>query len=208
MARVAILVDGGFVKQVLKKKSGRYPKAEEIIQHCQALMQAEPLHQDELFRIYYYDCLPFEGTATHPLTGQQTDYSQTAVAEASRKFLREISLKSSVAFRQGELSYQGWRIESQRIGTLLRKLQGGGKLEPEDLTVFLRQKRVDMKIGLDISWLASKRIVDKIVLVTGDSDFIPAMKFARREGVIVCLNHMGHHVKEELLVHADFVIRG
>ena len=61
-----------------------------------------------------------------------------------------------------------------------------------------------MKIGLDVAWLSSKRIVDRIVLVTGDSDFIPAMKFARREGVQVILVTMGHKlIKRELLEHAD-----
>ena len=49
-----------------------------------------------------------------------------------------------------------------------------------------------------------KRFVERIVLVTADSDFIPAMKFARREGVQVTLVTMGHMlVKRELKVHAD-----
>ena len=61
-----------------------------------------------------------------------------------------------------------------------------------------------MKIGLDVAWLSSKRIVDRIILVTADSDFVPAMKFARREGVQVVLVTMGHTlVKRELKVHAD-----
>lgn len=63
-----------------------------------------------------------------------------------------------------------------------------------------------MKIGLDVAWLASKSIVDRIILVTADSDFVPAMKFARREGVQVVLVTMGHRmVKHDLLVHADEV---
>jgi uncharacterized LabA/DUF88 family protein len=46
----------------------------------------------------------------------------------------------------------------------------------------IRQKGVDMRIGLDIASLTLKKQVQVIVLVTADSDFIPAMKFARREG--------------------------
>jgi len=61
-----------------------------------------------------------------------------------------------------------------------------------------------MKIGLDVAWLASKSIVERLILVTGDSDFVPAMKFARREGVQVILVTMGHsQIKQELKVHAD-----
>lgn len=77
-------------------------------------------------------------------------------------------------------------------------------MQPNDFIPDLKQKRVDMKIGLDVAWLASKGIVERIVLVTSDSDFVPAMKFARREGVQVVLITMGHkQVKQDLLVHAD-----
>ena len=38
------------------------------------------------------------------------------------------------------------------------------------------QKGVDIRIGLDIARIAVKHIVDIIVLVTGDSDFVPVMK--------------------------------
>jgi uncharacterized LabA/DUF88 family protein len=79
-------------------------------------------------------------------------------------------------------------------------------LSPDDLSISLTQKKVDIKIGLDIAWLASKRIVEKIVLVTGDSDLVPAMKFARREGVMVYLLHFGHTVKEELKEHCDGIV--
>lgn len=49
------------------------------------------------------------------------------------------------------------------------------------------QKGVDIRTGLDIARIAVKRIVDIIVLVTGDSDFVPVMKFARTEGIKVYL---------------------
>jgi uncharacterized LabA/DUF88 family protein len=73
-----------------------------------------------------------------------------------------------------------------------------------DFRVDLKQKRVDMKIGLDVAWLVSKRFVDRIALVTGDSDFVPAMKFARREGVQIILVPMESKLlKHDLRVHAD-----
>lgn len=58
-------------------------------------------------------------------------------------------------------------------------------------------------IGLDIAWLASKNIVDRIILVTGDADFIPAMKFARREGIQVVLVTLGNKIKPEMREHTD-----
>jgi len=82
----------------------------------------------------------------------------------------------------------------------------GRPLIPTDLCPDLKQKRADIKIGLDVAWLASKRLVDRIALVTGDTDFVPVMKFARREGVQVILIPMSAtSIKADLRVQADEV---
>lgn len=60
-----------------------------------------------------------------------------------------------------------------------------------------------MRIGLDITTKTLKRQVDTIVLVTGDSDFIPAAKVARREGVEFILDPMWQSVEDDLLEHVD-----
>ena len=67
----------------------------------------------------------------------------------------------------------------------------------------LQQKGVDIKIGLDIAWLSIKKVVDRIILFTGDTDFIPAMKFARREGTQVVIASFNEKIKAELKEHAD-----
>ena len=60
-----------------------------------------------------------------------------------------------------------------------------------------------MKIGLDIASLAHERIVEKIVLITGDSDFVPAAKFARRRGIELILDPMYKPIKLDLMEHID-----
>ena len=70
----------------------------------------------------------------------------------------------------------------------------------------IEQKGVDLRIGLDIARLALRELVGVIVVVTGDSDFIPAFKFARREGIRVYLHHMDHPVSRELKVHTDIIL--
>ncbi|MDK4591009.1 NYN domain-containing protein [Kingella kingae] len=45
-----------------------------------------------------------------------------------------------------------------------------------------------------------------IVLVTADSDFVPAIKLARMEGVQIFLAHLGHTVKPELKEHSDVLL--
>lgn len=61
-----------------------------------------------------------------------------------------------------------------------------------------------MRIGLDIASLTLKKQVNTLVLVTGDSDFVPPMKFARREGVQFSLVALGHEVHSDLIEHSDF----
>jgi uncharacterized LabA/DUF88 family protein len=201
MKKAAVLLDLGFVLHRLYELLGRRtPTADEL--HAFALKCLDPAHE-ELFRIYCYHCTPYGETQLHPLTKAPVDFSATATFATMTTFLRELSLKDNVAFRAGELSFDGWSIKKQAAKEIVKT---GRTLVAADFAPDLKQKRVDMKIGLDVAWLASKGIADRIVLVTSDSDFVPAMKFARREGVQVVLVTMGHKlVKRDLLVHADEV---
>lgn len=76
----------------------------------------------------------------------------------------------------------------------------------DHLRPVISQKGVDMRLGLDIAALTLKRQADIIVLVTGDSDFVPAMKFARREGAQIFLAPLGHGIRDSLREHADLVL--
>jgi uncharacterized LabA/DUF88 family protein len=40
-------------------------------------------------------------------------------------------------------------------------------------------------------------------MITGDSDFVPVIKTARRSGIFVYLFTLGHNVKRELLENVD-----
>jgi uncharacterized LabA/DUF88 family protein len=79
-------------------------------------------------------------------------------------------------------------------------------LNDADFVLDMSQKGVDMRIGLDMARLALREMVRTIIVVTGDSDFIPAFKFVRREGVKVILEPMGANPRPELRAHADIVL--
>jgi uncharacterized LabA/DUF88 family protein len=51
--------------------------------------------------------------------------------------------------------------------------------------------------------MAKDRLIDRIVVVSGDADIVPAMKVARREGVQVVLVSLNHSIKTSLREHAD-----
>ena len=60
-----------------------------------------------------------------------------------------------------------------------------------------------MKLGLDVASLAYKRLVDRIVLIAGDSDFVPAAKLARREGLDFVLDPLLAAIDPDLKEHID-----
>lgn len=60
-----------------------------------------------------------------------------------------------------------------------------------------------MRLGLDIASLAYKKQVSQIVLVSGDADFVPAAKLARREGIDIVLDPMWASIRPDLYEHID-----
>ena len=83
-----------------------------------------------------------------------------------------------------------------------------GKITVDDLTendfVFVtQQKGVDMRIGIDIASITYKRQADQIILIAGDSDFVPAAKMARREGIDFILDPMWADIRPNLFEHVD-----
>ncbi len=96
-------------------------------------------------------------------------------------------------------------FKSEKTKKLLRKQITIDDLTENDVKPQIEQKVVDMKIGLDIAYIATKRLADVLIIITGDSDIVPALKFARQEGMIVGLDPLNNHVSPELLEHVDFV---
>lgn len=76
-------------------------------------------------------------------------------------------------------------------------------LNEDDFILSIEQKGVDIKIGVDIASLAYKKQVDRIVLISGDSDFVPAAKLARREGIDFILDPLFNHIPPDLSEHID-----
>jgi hypothetical protein len=60
-----------------------------------------------------------------------------------------------------------------------------------------------MCLSLDIASMAFKRQVDQIVLIAGDSDFVPAAKLARREGIDFILDPLWASIRPDPHEHVD-----
>ena len=120
-------------------------------------------------------------------------------------FFNALKAKRKVALRLGSLSDEN---AAYLLTQNAQKSIISGKRKLEDLTdddfhINFAQKGVDMRIGLDIASLAFKKQVDQIILISGDSDFVPAAKLARREGIDFILDPMGAIIKPDLYEHID-----
>ena len=60
-----------------------------------------------------------------------------------------------------------------------------------------------MRIGLDVASFAQNRLVDQIVLIAGDSDFLPVVKMARKSGIDVLLDPLKQFPKRNMQEHID-----
>lgn len=208
-AKTAILVDGGFfIKRYksLKKHTTYHPEevAKDLWEMCVNHLKQRDGVTHELYRIFYYDCPPFSKKLHNPITKKSVDFSKTEEYQFKMNFLEALKKKRKVAIRLGKLeSQRQWILKPQKTKDLFN-----GKIQIKDLNekdVFydLRQKQVDIKIGLDIASMSLKKQVNQIVLVSADSDFIPAAKLARREGIDFILDNMYNPIKPMLFEHID-----
>jgi uncharacterized LabA/DUF88 family protein len=205
-ARYAILLDGGFVTRKLSEKLNRQITAADIVALCDEIRASSHLCNYELMRIYYYDAPPSSETVKRPVSG--TDYALAATdrARQAQSLYDQLELTEGFALRMGEtrLTPFHWKLKPAKAAQLVKKARD---LTDSDFSLDITQKGVDIRIGLDMARLALREMVRAVVVVTGDSDFVPAFKFVRREGVKVMLCTMGHKgARRELKAHADFVL--
>ena len=79
------------------------------------------------------------------------------------------------------------------------------QLDLESFEPIFEQKGVDMRIGLDIAAYSDRKAVDRIILVSADTDCVPALKYGRRAGLqTVLIEPDGARIPPELMAHADF----
>jgi uncharacterized LabA/DUF88 family protein len=198
----AVLLDGGFLKYALKQKREDGPISPELVQSfVDSIGKLPSLAGAKLHRIYYYDAKPLTGTHKGPL-GKSVDFSGSELYKISTNQHRSFTRLPYFAMRYGDLSYKGWYVTEKAV----RSLKAGSAIKAEHLAPNVQQKGVDMRIGLDIATLSLKRQVTAIVLVTGDSDLVPAMKLARREGTQLILVTLAGKLKDAMYEHADLVI--
>ena len=200
---VAILVDGSFFLKRFALIFGEDKSPKEITTKLEEMVRYH-LAGDNLYRIYFYHSSPYSKTEVNPVNGDAVDFSQSKGVLEIGSLFEELKSRRKMALRISEMPENGdWQIKPDLTKALLT-----GKLSLNDLTVdavefATAKKGGDMKIGVDIATLTLKKLVNKIILIAGDSDFVPAAKLARDEGVDFVLDPMWSPIKDELYEHID-----
>lgn len=183
--KVAVMIDGGHLRVLARRDGHEYNPdfIEKFAHHCVA-------EDEQLLRVLYYDCAPYSGEAKLPVSGGIQKFA------GNDGWLKDLASRDMIAVRRGVLKFRGYK--PRRIPLT------EDKLSDDDFKPDFEQKGVDMRIGLDMATLSAGRIVDRIVLVSGDTDCIPAMKHARIAGLqIVLIELPNHRSAPELTWHSD-----
>ncbi len=184
--KAAVFIDGGHLRVLVRQAGYKYdPDYIEAIAHvCVA-------KDETLLRILYYDCAPYRGNPRLPVSGEP------ALFQGSDEWLKVLAAKSHFAVRLGTLKFRGFEPKRVPIAS--------AALSDEDFKPRFEQKGVDMRLGLDIASYAADRSIDRVILVTGDTDCLPVMKRARAAGLqVVLVQFPKQRLARELLWHSDF----
>lgn len=208
MIRIAILIDGAFYKKMVACFQGNQsPKesANNLYKYCQRHVYSGSKEICFLYRVFYYDCPPSSKNIYHPLLQKSVNLSKSSLHKWNMDFLNELKSKRKFALRLGSLSdeHATYNLNPEVTKKLLNNSLSLSDITEKDFHLSMKQKGVDMRIGIDIVSMAIKKQVDRIVLISGDSDFVPAAKMARREGIDFILDPLRAPIKPELYEHID-----
>jgi uncharacterized LabA/DUF88 family protein len=115
----------------------------------------------DILRTYYYNCLPYKSNQPTQEQAQQYSNAQSFHSKLNRLPYYEV--------REGVLEFRGIDRDTGRP--------------------IYQQKRVDILLGVDMVKLASKGKITHAAILTGDSDFLPAVEAIKGEGVMLWLYH-------------------
>jgi len=185
MKKVAIFVDWENIRIGVFEESARnhhkkinYNNVDNIIKFIHSFIDGK---NEEIYRIFFYLTDPFGSV----ING--TDYSKTPTYELSTALIDKLAVTEYVALRKGSLVVRG--------------------LDANKKPIFI-QKKVDMLFGLDIAHVSYNKLVDRVLILSADTDIVPAMKTARINGLQVifgCCSDIQCDIHRELKEHADII---
>src|SRR5688572_8033548 len=144
--RIAVLIDGGFflkrLPKLLEPRCCTTPRqVAEIARHlCMRHVQrlahlketegATDLWLDHIYRLFYYDAVPYDGVVHHPVLNRPIDFQKSDVAVFRRGLFAELRDERKFALRLGHVAKgNGWRLSTRvtrqvlKIGKWLQQIE-------------------------------------------------------------------------------------
>ena len=123
MPKIIVLIDGGFLRVRAKLAGKAYnPDFIEGFAHkCKD-------HQEEIFRVLYYDCAPYVGDVKLPVSGQVKRFDR------DDKWMAELASRDLFAVRRGVLKFRGYKPKRTPVNP--------GQLSDADFQADFEQKGV------------------------------------------------------------------
>jgi uncharacterized LabA/DUF88 family protein len=208
MKKVAFIIDGAFMSRRVNALRAFEYSGKNIKNYCKRFVRKLfPQGEGEIFRVFYYDGKPSLDSGYTRITKRPYTLQNSRVAHLQNKLHEELRTTSLVALRLGEAKWDNhqWDLKAGALDDLLKKLKAIDDLQDDDFIPRVKQKGIDIKMGLDIASLVHKRQIDVLVVIAGDNDFVPAVKLARNEGMIVVLDPLWNHVSQELQENVDIL---
>lgn len=197
------MIDGWFMRKRVYQTKAFFYNGHNIRKYCFSHLKSD----EKIYRIFYYDTEPLDKKGHNPISKKAVDFKVTKVAEEQDKLLNSIRETPNFALRLGKTVWKNneWVLNPEKLKELLKKTITVDDLTEKDVTPLIQQKAVDIKIGLDIASIAIKKLADKLILITGDADIVPALKLARQEGMQVGIDPLWNPIKPELREHVDYL---
>lgn len=201
--KIVFMIDGWFMRKRIYKLKSFYYDGPGIHKYCKRHLKKD----DYLYRIFYYDTEPLDKKGHNPISNKYIDFKTTTVAKDQMNLLESIKKTPNFALRLGKTVWvnNGWVLDAKKLKALLSKKITVDDLQEHDIRPVIQQKAVDMKMGIDLALISTKKLADLLIIIAGDSDIVPALKLARREGMQVCLDPLKNHIRPELSEHVDFI---
>lgn len=157
-----------------------------------------------LYRAFFYDAEPLSSKAHLPISRKAADYAKSPQAVFRCALFAQLRAAPNFAVRLGTtFSERQWILSEKTQKDLIAGRRDWSSVTYADFYPGIRQKAVDMRLGVDIATITLKRQADMLILVAGDSDFVPAAKLARREGVKIILDPLWLNISGGLYEHIN-----
>ena len=205
MKKVSFFVDWNNLRKILQKIKNQSKNSPQPIKyfdfnnptHISKLFGKFLQEYEEFYRIFFYTAKPLTDDEIMLQLRKKSDREnyknyleqqseENRIYNIATKFLDGIIKEDYIALRTGKMQVRG--------------IVSGGRPD-------IVQKQVDMLIGLDISEISHKRLADKIIVFSKDTDMIPALKTARINGLTVSIANFkeSDYISKDIILHSDLI---